>query len=311
MYTDSFKYQGILFDKNLDIIDETLLEELVKLNIYKKSKFDQNDKKSYIKELVLEQEFYFGQYLFQINNEVLEEIYLELKNFVEEIKFDFEMSEKHLDMQLESYLLIEDKIKFLAKKYRKYHSKLVENYEVKLFLGEELWGYKNWKELILGLIEGNLISQHLKEQVINFNDDFIIRWSNYFSLKSMCDIILEKNSQLHIKEENDKKSIIKKNKSLTIFIDDGLQIFNYVVDNYPDELNVAFFSDLYTYLKERNKILNPTQTNKKYIRFVLKRHTELESFKRIIVSGAFNQNAKENRFLIFKEILKSYSQISE
>ena len=311
MYTDSFKYQGILFDKNLDIIDETLLEELVKLNIYKKSKFDQNDKKSYIKELVLEQEFYFGQYLFQINNEVLEEIYLELKNFVEEIKFDFEMSEKHLDMQLESYLLIEDKIKFLAKKYRKYHSKLVENYEVKLFLGEELWGYKNWKELILGLIEGNLISQHLKEQVINFNDDFIIRWSNYFSLKSMCDIILEKNSELHIKEENDKKSIIKKNKSLTIFIDDGLQIFNHVVDNYPDELNVAFFSDLYTYLKESNKILNPSQTNKKYIRFVLKRYTELESFKRIIVSGAFNQNAKENRFLIFKEILKSYSQESE
>lgn len=97
---------------------------------------------------------------------------------------------------------------------------------------------------------------------------------------------------------------------MKIFIDDGEDIFNYILKIYDDQLNPSFFSYLYDFLNTKlHKIRTKGSDNKKYRDYV----EEVTKIKmsRIIYSDVNYSAEKSSMFELFDIYFLGYLEIKK
>lgn len=131
-------------------------------------------------------------------------------------------------------------------------------------------------------------------------DDFEIKYYKGFDVvntsiyKKLNEIIVEPKPQKDFEK--------------LVFQTDGLQMFNHLVSNYTAIKNKAFFSHLFFFLQNKNKLISQDNDSIDYRTYIIKNY-EIEGFSRIIKDvSSTNQHKKKKIYHCFNEILKSYSE---
>ena len=134
--------------------------------------------------------------------------------------------------------------------------------------------------------------------------------SCYLFDKTKTYLETKKNKLLGIENIDIKYNKTISNEELAIFKNDGLQVFNFIVNRHHGKKDTAFFSYLYFYLKDNDKLLLYGNDSIDYRNYITKKFKI--SYKRIQKTDSRNQYKKNDLFILFdKNKDKFYSNKNE
>lgn len=299
------KFSGILNDLNLEVIDQNLIKELISRGIYKKNEADWTSNLLKVENSIeLSLYLHYNSSNYTLNEEISDEIFEQLEFFIEHIDCDFESNKKKFFLKLNAYVDVDKKIKFLKKLYKKDYVKLTKDNDVLIYFGQEENGFTSWKDYIIHSIDSSLIKQHLKDEILFYKTDIIKTWSEYRSLKSLTDLYLKTIEKLSNPKNNANNKTKTKSLGELIFIEDGEEIFNFIVSKYPKSKTKAFFSYLFFFIKKIEKSNIEGNDSVDYRQYILEEF-EIE-FPRIINSISTKQPTKEKINILFNKYFIEY-----
>jgi hypothetical protein len=299
------KFSGILNDLNLEVIDQNLINELISRGIYKKNEADWMSNFLKVENSIeLSLYLHYNSSNYTLNEEISDEIFEQLEFFIEHIDCDFESNKKKFFLKLNAYVDVDKKIKFLKKLYKKDYVKLTKDNDVLIYFGQEENGFTSWKDYIIHSIDSSLIKQHLKDEILFYKTDIIKTWSEYRSLKSLTDLYLKTIEKLSNPKNNANNKTKTKSLGELIFIEDGEEIFNFIVSKYPKSKTKAFFSYLFFFIKKIEKSNIEGNDSVDYRQYILEEF-EIE-FPRIINSISTKQPTKEKINILFNKYFIEY-----
>ena len=135
---------------------------------------------------------FFNSKEYQINNDILREIYISIKFIIEEIECFSEWDLNEIETNLIARISKTEKINYLENKYKELILEVQKEPEYFIFTGEkEFNGFDNWEELVINLLENEvlLIEKYLTTN-FNFNDipkQLFNDWQKYFRVKYFTD----------------------------------------------------------------------------------------------------------------------------
>ncbi len=136
------------------------------------------------------------------------------------------------------------------------------------------------------------------------------QWLEFYRREKLIQFCKSKINELQNFDKS-KNVISQPSLSDLLFTEDGEYIFNHIISNYVGKKNKAFYSYLYSYLQLKSKLVNNFKKDSETYRSFIMKNFLTEKFSRIIVSNAFKQERKTDIFLIFDNLMKSYSVYSE
>lgn len=338
-----FKYFGVLKGFDFDNINRNTFQLLIDSNIFNISELSNcyKNKDDYFG-LELDNlnwrfsNFYlFNQKEYHLKNEVLMDMFHRCKLKIESLD---ELDENIYELEFNLNIQVSDfaKIHFLKKfilelnhriSNKKYYLLYANNFKTN--------GFTSWYNFFFS------------EQIDNENYEYIYRylkgeqdyipifikdiWKEYFIVNKLtifCEKkihILEKQSGINeadIKVENISK--LYKFKSISesnefeytktkeaersdIFNDDGEQIFKFILSKYPQKQTKAFFSYLYFYLRNINKIIPLGDDSLEYREYIIN-NSPIKSFSKIQKTVSEKTNTKKNKiFILFDKYLSEFN----
>lgn len=246
---------------------------------------------------------------YYIRKEIYYEMYLLDKDKVESgVQLPYHINEIEYEVNSEKYTHL--KINILEKKLKVYRSKI---YDEQLFLMykniDQYYDFTDFFELYRSDFEDDGDTS----EIINFfkgKDSFHypeIRkvWETMYLVREVWHYCLNKIKDIH-KEDydnllaNNRQAIIEQ-----IFKDDGFKWFQCINTNYPGVKNPAYFSYLYFFLQESEKMLIFSSDNKIYTNYVSE-IADLPTFSKVILTTTHNSPTKEKKENLFKDLIKTY-----
>lgn len=307
------KYFGILKGFDFDEINKDNFQILIDNNLFDTGELSpcyRNDKDYFGIELDgnswrFSDFFLFNRKEFYLKKEIYLEMYFKDKNYIEETSDDeFHISE--IDFEIEKEIDTQKKLGIIEYHYKKYFSS-IHNKELYLLYknNTKLYGHNHFSDYYKGDIEADedysCIVKYLQGKETFYNKKLKEDWEIMFLVSKVCDFCLHKKQLI----ENPKFTNSQINQSKSIFIDDGYKIFSFLESKYVGKKNNAFFSYLYSFLQENNKIIHKSKDSVEYRNFI-KENFKLD-MSRIIETSANNQYKKDDIFKTFSNHMKSYS----
>lgn len=319
------KYFGILKHIKEDYVNKNVFEEILKFNLFDEFPLSNGYFGSSYFGLELEpnnfkadfNDFFLYNYKeYNLKSSVWKDMFNSQAQRVElqHLMSDFEINDYVVNFH--SLTTKDEKLDFL-KELNADFLKLYKNKDL-LFLylkGEPVRGYKSWEEY------------YISEQVENENFTYIFnflkgsqdfypkevhkQWREFRIYKDIFEFI---NDRLSTLEENQKSVIVEKVRVFEdwrsdIFKDrDSRLLFNFIVDEFTGEKNTSFFSMLYKFFQQKNRIIITDKSSNIYKDFICKNY-DLKSFSRIQEQTSFKENTVwDKAFRIFEELEKNFTQ---
>lgn len=245
------------------------------------------------------------------------ELFDYLKGIVEDLyNRNFEKDKFSVELYLKGCINTAEELDFLKNLLKECHSvdsEHAENFLSYLTLGSEWW--KDWITASFSE-EDEIYHYYFKTTALeNLNnskiiDNYLPIWLEFYRREKIIQFCRSKIDELH---NNDKSKNIKNPPSLSslVFTDDGEDVFNHINSHYVGEKNKAFYSYLYFYLQSKSKLVNNFKKDSETYRTYVMKKELIENFSRIITSNAYKQERKTDIFLIFDNLMISYSVYSE
>lgn len=293
----------LLISKNIYEIEDLQF----KLNLLNHG--DQNDK---------EENFIIGQnFIFLGENYCLDERFL--KQVYEHVQMNVLCCTEHLikiritDIQahakhVETFSDVSD---FYKEIYEQHYDEIKKDENFLTYNDPSVWHYNDWEDFVTYCIRSDckFIEAYLFEDYVNTSKYEICKsWENLHYHTEILNYLKSKLVKNQV--PNQELKILKSTLSMKIFIDDGEDIFNYILKIYDDQLNPSFFSYLYDFLNTKlHKIRTKGSDNKKYRDYV----EEVTKIKmsRIIYSDVNYSAEKSSMFELFDIYFLGYLEIKK
>lgn len=159
-----------------------------------------------------------GSKEYQINQDILKEIYTSIRFFVEVVATDTEFDLNKILTNLEGRIESVEKIKYLEKKHKDLYSQVKNEPEYLVYAEiKDFNGFENWEELIIESLNGEVdfIQKYLTSD-IEMSDvpkEILSLWGKYYTIKTQIDFCKEQINKL------------KNTKQKSGLVDTSLQIF--------------------------------------------------------------------------------------
>ncbi|MCL9804912.1 hypothetical protein NAT51_05235 [Flavobacterium amniphilum] len=155
---------------------------------------------------------------YSINQDILKEIYISIRFFVEVVVTNLEFDLNKILTNLQGRIENDDKIKYLEKKHKDLYSQVKNESEYLVYAEiKEFNGFENWQELIFDCLSGEstFIQKYLTLdfEISDIPKDILSMWTKYYTIKSQIDFCKEEINTL------------KDTKQKSNFVDTSLQIF--------------------------------------------------------------------------------------
>lgn len=329
------KYFGILRDFDLSKVNSENFHSLIDLNLFDKQelsvKYKSDEDYKHI-ELTSNDNFsdFFGfnRFEYHIKKDIYNEMYLldlqkiETKNYYflsnEITIIDFEL-EMHFNKKYKKQILET----FHKKHFQNIDSDIMKNY---LLYKNGTSALKNYSffdyyiESIKSNIEDsdNGLFNFLKGIDVFFATDLKKDFELFHRVETICSFCEKslkkiKNNKYvkaanaaDIKLENGKNDI----QNELLFDQDGLKIFSYICEKYTSKKNAAFYSYLYHFLQDKNKMISPSKTSVEYVNFVKGINQGLK-YSKVIQTTSGSESKKIDIFKGFENIYKSYLKTTD
>lgn len=335
--TYTFQYHGILKNFDFDKINRDTFPKLIASNI-----FDVNELSTFYKSKDDYFGIELDDTNWEINNFYLfNNKEYHLREIVLDDMFDYcefkcesqdELQYKILEIDLNINIQSSDysKIKFLKNEIFIMNQNMIDpQYYLLYSKKRETNGYSRWFEFFRSEQIDNedytFIFKYLKGDR-DFVPTFIKQiWQDYFIVKHLTDYcknkiqIIESNSGINevdvlienttLKLKNvynvENKELIKEYSNdigKDIFKEDYYSLFEYIVQEYGDKKNKAFFSYLYHYFNDNKYLLKNAKSSTKYNDFLVN-NSFINSFSKVI-QRVYNEVGDEDKRMV--EIFNNY-----
>lgn len=275
----STEYKNLSFDEQKQILIEKKIYAIDNQSIWGLTGNEFNNELD--KRAIHENDFQLGNMFIYLGNKYeLNELFK--KEFFEYIKHDAYASTVHLlDVRIKEINLhashlanFGDLNEFYKDEYKGHYNIIKENKYFFIYNEPEAWHYPDWEYVVTEEIcnSSGLIEQHLFcDGGYTYFEDISSIWQDLIFYDEILKFLRQK-----IKNSNSPSSALTTTKStlsMRVFKDDGEEIFKYIIKLYEEQLNPAFFSYLYFYMKDKlHKIRSKGTDNTKYRDYVSKQH---------------------------------------
>lgn len=314
MKNSIFKYEGVIKGFDLSKINRDTFPKMIKAGMFETRDLSQDYKgcEYFGMELTDQNEeinnFYlYNQKEFHLKEDVLENMFDRCALNCES-NDDLEIIIEKLQLELYIQISALSKIRYLKKRIFETMTSLDEPRFYLLYKeGIKTWGYRTWYDFFKFEQTENEDFYHIFQYLIGDGDFvpvFIEKiWKDYFLTKgvidfctneilclekltglSEADVLVESTSdgreeQIQIQDERYNNPLKLKDSLHHIFSGDGQRLFEYIVSR-SSKTNKAFFSYLYFYMKDLNKIILFADDSKEYRDYIVKRY-EIQKFSKI------------------------------
>lgn len=195
------KFYNILMGLKIDKLSKEIIDILIAKNIILKNNTNIEDSyKSYSKETQelfkqnsteLEKTIRFNNNEYEINDELIEEIYYSLQYIIESpSELEWEISE--IEIELEGIIENDIKLKYLQDKHFTFLSEVKKEPEYLVYIGKkEFQGYRSWIDMMSDLLRHNddlIISYLTNGFAFSLNNTLYEDWLRYYKVKYLTDI---------------------------------------------------------------------------------------------------------------------------
>ena len=186
---------------------------------------------------------------YYINPDILKEIFISIRFFVEVVATDTQFDLNKILTNLEGRIENIEKIKYLEKKHKELYSQVKNESEYLVYAEiKEFNGYKNWEELIIDSLNGEsaFIQKYLTSD-IEMSDvpkEISSLWIKYYTIKTQIDYCKEQINKL------------KNTKQKSNFVDTSLQVFlleEIININDWSSISATKKGEILSYLLGKNK----------------------------------------------------------
>lgn len=289
----NIKYNGLYKGKNLNSNSESLMIDLIKKRVYEfnmtNSDFLCLNHGRSITELNKNNDYSFGDSvlfndgIYDLSLNLINEIY---NCLVELIKTNFSLNfiiDEHCNQvisEMNGYTSIEEKLIFLQSKITALWKQDEKSTSFLLFMGKPCkTNFKNWKDYIIESFDEEFIRYYLSAEFSEkIGDSYFYKttlkeWIYFYKIKSIIEF--SENEILKLKAKEDASYVSP------IFNDlESFNLFNFIIENYHSIKNCAFFSCLYYFLQEKNRIKQIDKDSIIYREYIIK-NGYLESYQRV------------------------------
>ena len=262
-----------------------------------------------------ENKFHFGC-LFFLDNKIYEpnpKLFYDLgqetmKNALGDFNFYLERLKEEIDYEI-SIRLPDEKIEF----YKLKRKKLMEDFDlikvdkfewVNSFINPKVYGYKDILDCLISdymefveEVEDYLFNHKIYKLTVHI--DYINTYSFHNLILYLNELIINNSSASTIIENisvNTRNDIFKDNESR--------MLFEFIIENCEKDKNTSFYSMLYKYLQDKNKIILIDNDSVLYRNFIMNTYN-LSSFSRI-------QNKSSNKEqTVWNSTFKTFDKLTE
>jgi hypothetical protein len=312
-------FKNLLNDFDLNNPNNEMIDHMIKSGYYRICESGRNYYEKFKpKNYILGIEIIYNDTPYLFSREFSNELYDYLKSIILDLyDRNFEKDKFTVELKLKGYFDSTEQLEILKKILNKCH-------DVEGDLAEDFFSYLNsgdvWlKDWITTSFseEDEIYRYYLKttpEEKLNDSiiiDVYLPMWLEFYRRKKLIEFCNLKIRELQNSELNKIEIFNSKRETEIIFSEDGENIFNYINSNYSHKRNRAFYSYLYLYLQSKHKLINNLKKDSIiYRNYVMKNYLD-GNFSKIIDSNAYKQEKKRDVFLIFDNLMKSYSANSE
>jgi hypothetical protein len=342
--TYKFKYFGILKKFNIEKINKDNFQILIDADIfdYKGTKPQKEYPNLRYKGIELDSSFSDFDIYFQFNKkeyflkpEVLDHMFDRCESRCEdEDILDYKINE--VDFNLNFQITYESKIKYLKHQIQSFSLAISEPQYYLLYTKiNNALEYKTWFEFFyeeqIDNCEYEYVFKYLKGDK-DFVPNFISEiWKEYFLVKGVTDYCKGKIEHLQFQSGLNEADIEitfqtvsakTQNKEISttnitpvtiqlkdrIFAESEYAFFQFIVDNYREKNNKAFFSYIYHYFSDNKLLIKNNKSSLLYNSFLVK-NNYLSEFSKVIQRSQFDSGDEEKRlFTIFDNFRDSFIQ---
>ena len=314
----NIRYNGLYKGKNLNSNSESLMIDLIKKRVYEfnmtNSDFINLNHRKSITELNKNNNYSFGDSV--LFNDGIYDLSLDLVNeiyncLVELIKTNYSLNfiiDEHCNQvisEMNGYTSIEEKLIFLQSKITSLWKQDEKSTSFLLFMGKPCkTSFKSWKDYIIQDFDLEFIRYYLSAEFSEkIGDSYFYKttlkeWIYFYKIKSIIEF--SENEILKLKAKEDTRYVSP------IFNDlESFNLFKFIIENYHSDKNAAFFSYLYYFLQEKDKIKH--KDSKVFRRYVLENYNQyLKTFTRISIGSSNALTKKETINNIFKKLEEKF-----
>lgn len=310
-FISSFKGRNLNDNSTLfidELIDKRIYTNESNYNSYTEIELDQYYN---LNNFIFGENFYYKKNIYSVNFEIFEEIFLTIDYIINQDRFySFSEDIDNLILGIKGCHNDNEKLDFLKSKHKSFW-KIEENQSEFLLFMENESSNNSWKELVLDYyIDDNFLLYYLSAETheplrkSRFYKTHFKQWIKFHRLKKLI-LFCKKNIEFIEGKEKNKTSL---NLSEKIFKDNGLDIFNFIVSNYTDLKNKAFFSYLFHFFSDNNLLQeHKAKSSVHYNEFLIK-NKYLENFSKVIQRTDNKSNREEKAFEIFKNLYQDFIQ---
>lgn len=257
--------------------------------------------------LTVGEKFTFSGEVYCISEQFLKQLFehvkMEVKSCTEHlIKIRITNIQSH-SKHIETFGNVND---FYKEVYEQHFDEIKKNEDFLTYNDPDVWHYNDWEHFVTESISSDFefIEAYLVEEYVNSSKYEICKsWEKLHFHTEILNYLkskIVKNQVLNHELKNSKSTL-----SMKVFIDDGEEIFNYILKTYEHQLNPSFFSYLYDYLNTKlYKIRTKGADSKKYRDYV----AEVSNIEmsRIIYSDVTLCQEKTSMFDLFDIYISDY-----
>lgn len=204
-------------------------------------------------------------------------------------------------------------LEFLKEAYKVNYDEIAKSNIFLIYNEPEVWHYPDWEYYVTEEIRYNfdLIKMFLFDEFFycESNIEIVASWENLHYHNEILNFIKGRINNLKnvvtVKVGNKKSTL-----SIKIFIEDGEEIFNYILKVYDDRLNPSFFSYLYDFLNTKLKKIRTKGSDSKKYRDYVEEVTKIK-MSRIIYSDVNYSAEKSLMFDLFERYFSDYLDLKK
>lgn len=204
------RYMGSLKGFEIDNIDENFTKYLLDNNIfYIRNKYfdEENEENKLVKQsiqptTVFSGYLFFNQQEYVVNGLILEEIYEDLRFYIEDIRYELKSEIFFIKTKLQSFIDKEKKIKYLADKYKRVCEKLRKSDDFNFKINPEditelyEFTYKNYIMKYIEEADQTYLREYLVEGIKTYKTPIVEQWSKFYSLKITIEFLRSEYERL-------------------------------------------------------------------------------------------------------------------
>ena len=314
------KFNGILEGIEVNNFSNSLFETLIEKEIYVEEYYDKEKFEGLYMPIPLNQDDWFGVEglfngkLYYLNEKIYNEIYKLANHLISNhyiLKMVFKNDLAIQISKIQGLTTLTSKLKFLKKMIKKLWTPEEDIEDFLLFMKVNHTSFFNdWEENIEQSLtwESSIFIYYLtlkSNEQSSFYHDTFRQWIKFSRKQNLINFCNEKILEIKIPQK--KKSLL----SDLIFKSDGLMLFNFIESKYPKEKNTAFYSYLYQFLQQKDKLLLTVNDSSHYKNYIIE-NTPLVKFSKIQKTDSKNQYRKNDNFELFEKwFAEYYSNASE